>query len=118
MPVEWIWWVVVPGAIVAVCVIGQIAGFMDFSTKGKDWKRSSGNIMGPIDGLFAPNRQEALQEQERQTELPAPAPAPGDPLLDLDKGIAALQGDGRPAAVERAKVAPARQATVVERAGA
>jgi hypothetical protein len=88
--VEWIWWVIVPVAVVAVCVVGQFAGFMDFTMKGKDWKRSSGNIMGPIDGLFAPNRQEALQEQERQTELPAPAPAPGDPLLDLDKGIARI----------------------------
>jgi hypothetical protein len=90
VPVEWIWWVVVPAVIVVACVIGQATGLMDFSMKGKDWKRSSGNIMGPIDGLFAPNRQEALQEQERQTELPAPAPAPGDPLLDLDKGIARI----------------------------
>lgn len=88
--VDWIWWVIVPVAIVAVCVVGQIFGFMDFSMKGKDGMRSAGNIMGPIDGLFAPSRQEALQEQERQTELPAPAPAPGDPLLDLDKGIARI----------------------------
>jgi hypothetical protein len=86
----WVWWVAVPAAIVLVCVAGQVFGFMDFRGSGKDWKRSSGNIMGPIDGLFAPNRQEALQEQERQTELPAPAPAPGDPLLDLDKGIARI----------------------------
>ncbi|HWH98083.1 MAG TPA: hypothetical protein VNS80_06925 [Pseudolysinimonas sp.] len=87
---NWIWWVAVPMAVVVVCVIGQLTGFMDFSMKGKDWKRSSGNIMGPIDGLFAPNRQEALQEQERQTELPAPSPAAGDPLLDLEKGVARI----------------------------
>lgn len=88
--VEWIWWVAVPVAVVAVCVVGQLVGVMDFSMKGKDGMRSAGNILGPIDGLFAPSRQEALQEQERQTELPAPAPAPGDPLLDLDKGIARI----------------------------
>jgi len=63
---------------------------MDFRGSGKDWRRSAGNIMGPVDGLFAPNRQEALQEQERQTELPAPAPSPGDPLLDLENGIARI----------------------------
>ena len=84
------WWVAVPAAIVVVCVIGQLAGFMDFSGVGKDGRRSAGNILAPIDGLFAPNRQEALQEQERQTELPAPAPSPGDPLLDLDRGIARI----------------------------
>ena len=96
VPVEWIWWVAVPVVIVAVCVVGQIAGFMDFSMKGKDGIRSAGNIMGPIDGLFAPSRQEALQEQERQTELPAPAPAPGDPLLDLDEGVARIDVSSRP----------------------
>lgn len=96
---EWVWWIAVPVAIVAVCVVGQIAGFMDFSTKGKDGMRSAGNILGPIDGLFAPSRQEALQEQGRQTELPAPAPAPGDPLLDLDKGIAHIDVS-RPPRVE------------------
>lgn len=82
------WWVAVPAVIVVVCVVGQLAGFMDF--RGVDGTRSAGNIMGPIDGLFAPNRQEALQEQERQTELPAPAPTPGDPLLDLDNGVARI----------------------------
>lgn len=86
----WIWWVAIPAAIVVICVIGQLTGLMDFSMKGKDGMRSAGNIMGPIDGLFAPSRQEALQEQERQTELPAPAPTPGDPLLDLERGIATI----------------------------
>jgi len=90
VPVEWVVIVGVVVAIVVVCVLGQIFGFMDFSMKGKDGMRSAGNIMGPIDGLFAPNRQEALQEQERQTELPAPAPAPGDPLLDLENGVAKI----------------------------
>jgi hypothetical protein len=86
----WIWWVAVPAALLVACVIGQLTGVMDFSMKGKDGMRSAGNIMGPIDGLFAPNRQEAMQEQERQTEAAAPAPSPGDPLLDLDKGIAVI----------------------------
>lgn len=81
-------WVIVPVVIIGVCIVGQIVGFMNFRTE-KGW-RSAGNIMAPIDGLFAPNRQEALQEQERQTELPAPAPSPGDPLLDLEKGIARI----------------------------
>lgn len=90
----WIWWVAIPAAIIVICIIGQLTGLMDFSLKGKDGMRSAGNIMGPIDGLFAPNRQEALQEQERQTELPAPAPAPGDPLLDLEKGIAKIDLSG------------------------
>lgn len=88
MPVSWVVVLVVAVVIVGVCIAGQLFGFMDFTMRGRDWKRSSGNIMGPIDGLFAPNRQEALHEQERQAELPAPAPAPGDPLLDLDRGIA------------------------------
>ena len=100
MPVGWVIWVVVPVVIVAAGVIGQLTGVMDFSMKGKDGKRSAGNIMGPIDGLFAPNRQEALQEQERQTELPAPAPAPGDPLLDLENGIATIDLSKRPPRVE------------------
>lgn len=89
MDLGWVWWVAVPAAVVVACVIGQLTGVMDF-TSPKDGRRSIGNIMGPIDGLFAPNRQEALQEQERQTELPAPAPAPGDPLLDLDSGVARI----------------------------
>ena len=84
------WWVAVPAAIVVVCVIGQLAGFMDFRGVGEDGKRTAGNLLAPIDGLFAPSRQEAMQEQERQTELPAPAPTPGDPLLDLDRGIARI----------------------------
>lgn len=86
---EWLVWVIVPVVIIAVCIVGQIFGFMNFRT-GKDWRRSAGNIMGPIDGLFAPNRQEAMQEHERMTELPAPAPTPGDPLVDLEQGIARI----------------------------
>jgi hypothetical protein len=88
--VAWLPWVVIPGAIIVACIVGQRLGVMDFRGSGKDWRRSAGNIMGPVDGLFAPNRQEALQEQERQTELPAPAPAPGDPLVDLENGIAKI----------------------------
>lgn len=83
----WIWWVAVPAAVVVACVVGQFTGVMDFRMSGKDWRRTSGNIMGPVDGLFAPNRQEALIELERQTELPAPAPSPGDPLVDLENGV-------------------------------
>lgn len=86
---EWFYLALI-AAIIVICVAGQIFGFMNFRSGGKDWRRSAGNIMGPVDGLFAPNRQEALQEQERQTELPAPAPAPGDPLLDLENGIARI----------------------------
>ena len=59
------WWVAVPAVIVVVCVIGQLAGFMDFSGVGKDGKRTAGNLLAPIDGLFAPSRQEALQEQAK-----------------------------------------------------
>ncbi len=96
MPVElgWVWWVAVPAAIVVVCVIGQLVGVMDFRGTG-DGRRSAGNLLAPIDGLFAPTRQEALQEQERQTELPAPAPAPGDPLLDLESGVARIDLSAR-----------------------
>ena len=85
----WIWWVGVVVALVIIGFIGQRLGIMNFKTD-KDWRRTSGNLLGPIDGLFAPNRQEALQEQERQTELPAPAPAPGDPMLDLENGIVVI----------------------------
>lgn len=88
------WWVIGAAALVAVCVVGHVVGFMHFSMTGKDGRRSAGNILGPIDGLFAPTRQEALQELERQTELPAPAPTPGDPLLDLDTGIARIDISG------------------------
>lgn len=86
---EWLIPVVIVGVIVIACVVGQLTGVMDFRSK-KDWRRSSGNILGPIDGLFAPNRQEAMQELERQTELPAPAPSPGDPPIDLEKGVARI----------------------------
>lgn len=86
----WIWWVGVVVALVIIGFIGQRLGIMNFKAD-KDWRRTSGNLLGPIDGLFAPNRQEALQEQERQTELPAP----GDPLVDLDKGIAKIDLSGK-----------------------
>jgi hypothetical protein len=81
--------VVFVGVLVVACVIGQLTGVMDLRGN-KDWRRTSGNLLAPLDGLFAPSRQESLQEQERQTELPAPAPAPGDPLLDLENGIARI----------------------------
>lgn len=86
------WWIglVLLGALVVACVVGQLTGVMEFRTSGKNWRRSVGNIMGPVDGLFAPNRQEAMRELEEQAELPAPAPAPGDPLLDLDAGVARI----------------------------
>lgn len=85
---EMIWfYAILVGVIVAICVAGQIFGFINFR-QDKDWRRSAGNLLGPVDALFAPSRQEALQEQERQTELPAPAPTPGDPLIDLEKGVA------------------------------
>ena len=85
------WWIglVILGVVVVACVIGQLTGVMEFHT-GANWRRSAGNVMGPIDGLFAPNRQEAMRELQEQTELPAPAPSPGDPLLDLDAGIARI----------------------------
>lgn len=101
MPVDlgWLWWVAIPVGVVVIGVIGQLVGVMDFTSAGKDGRRTAGNILAPIDGLFAPTRQEALQEQERQTELPAPAPTPGDPLLDLDAGVARIHLDAgdRPA---------------------
>jgi hypothetical protein len=86
---EWLVWVIVPVVIIGVCIVGQVMGFMNFR-QGKDWRRSAGNIMGPVDAIFAPNRHEAMQEVERQSETPAPAPAPGDPLLDLENGIARI----------------------------
>jgi len=89
MAVEWIVWVIVPAVIIVVSIIGQLTGFMNFRSE-KGWRRSAGNLLAPIDGLFAPNRQEAMQEHERMTELPAPAPSPGDPLVDLEKGIARI----------------------------
>lgn|GEM_PF-2761097 len=85
----WIWWLIVPAAVAVVAVVGQKAGIMNFR-QSSDWRRTSGNIMGPLDDIFAPSRHEAMLEQERQTQLPAPAPAPGDPLLDLDQGVARL----------------------------
>jgi hypothetical protein len=87
---EMLWlYVILIGVMIAVCVAGHIFGFMNFRTD-KNWRRSAGNIMGPVDAIFAPNRQEAMQEMERQSEAPAPAPSPGDPLLDLEKGIARI----------------------------
>ena len=92
MPVDWGWlvWIAVPAVLVIAGIVGQATGIMNFRQGGTDWKRSAGNIMGPVDGLFAPNRQEAMQEQERQTELPAPAPSPGDPPIDLERGVARI----------------------------
>lgn len=101
----WIWWVVVPAVLVVVAVIGQRIGVMDFR-QSKDWRRTSGNILGPLDNIFAPSRHEAMQERERQTELPAPAPTPGDPLLDLENGVALIDVSDR--ARERADEAPER----------
>lgn len=85
------WWIglVLLGVLVVACVVGQLTGVMDFRSR-QDWRRTSGHLLAPIDGLFAPNRQEAMRELEEQTELPAPAPAPGDPLLDLDAGVARI----------------------------
>lgn len=91
---EWLVWVIVGAVVVAAAVVGQLTGVMDFR-QGKDWRRSAGNVLGPVDGIFAPNRQEALQEQERQAELPAPAPAPGEPPIDLDEGVARIDLSGR-----------------------
>jgi len=90
VPVDWWIGLVILGVVVAACVVGQLTGVMEFRTGGKDWRRSAGNVMGPIDGLFAPNRQEAMQELERQSGLPAPAPSPGDPPVDLDAGVARI----------------------------
>lgn len=85
------WWVglIILGVIVVACIVGQLTGVMDFRGN-KDWRRTSGHLLAPIDGLFAPNRQETLREMEEQAELPAPAPSPGDPLVDLDEGIARI----------------------------
>jgi hypothetical protein len=87
--VDWLFWVIFAVVLVGVGVVGQLLGIMNFKSE-KGWKRTAGNIMGPVDGLFAPSRQEAMQEQERQTEAPAPAPSPGDPLVDLENGIARI----------------------------
>ncbi len=95
MDMLWFYLILV-GVIIAICIAGQIFGFMNFR-QGKDWRRSAGNIMGPVDAIFAPNRQEAMQELERQTEAPAPAPSPGDPLLDLENGIAHIDVSRKPA---------------------
>lgn len=86
----WVVVVIVVAGVLVAAIIGQLTGVMDFRGSGRDWRRSSGNILGPVDAIFAPNRQEAMREQERQTELPAPAPAPGDPPIDLERGIARI----------------------------
>ncbi|MEO5534237.1 MAG: hypothetical protein ABIR17_03815 [Pseudolysinimonas sp.] len=80
----WIVWVIVGVLVVAAGVIGQLTGIMDF--RAKKGAATIGNVLAPIDGLFAPNRQEAMQELERQHEMPAPAPSPGDGDRDVYKG--------------------------------
>lgn len=82
---SWVPFVVVAGVVVLAGVVGQLTGVMDFRSK-KGARATSGNILAPIDGLFAPNRQEAMQELERQAELPAPAPTPGDGPSDVFSG--------------------------------
>lgn len=93
----WVVILIVVAVVLVAAVVGQVTGVMDFRGSGRDWRRTSGNILGPVDAIFAPNRQEAMREQERQAELPAPAPAPGDPPIDLERGIAritlAAEGD-------------------------
>lgn len=86
----WVVVVIVVAVVIVAAIVGQVTGVMDFRGSGRDWKRTSGNILGPVDAIFAPNRQEAMREQERQTELPAPAPSPGDPPIDLERGIARI----------------------------
>lgn len=84
----WLVVVIVVAVVIVAAIVGQLTGVMDFRGSGRDWRRTSGNILGPVDAIFAPNRQEAMREQERQTELPAPAPSPGAPPIDLERGIA------------------------------
>lgn len=74
---DWLPPVVFVVALVVVGVIGQRMGWMDFRGKGKG-RATAGNVLAPLDEVFAPTRHEARLELERQTELPAPAPAPGD----------------------------------------
>lgn len=81
----WIVWVIVGVVIVVAAVVGQRLGIMNFKTD-KNWRKTSGNVLGPLDSIFAPNRAEAMQEFERQTELPARAPSPGDGDRDVYKG--------------------------------
>jgi hypothetical protein len=82
----------VDGLIVLGVAVAAIVA-LSFAAGGaaKRAARGSGSVgagmMGAVDEVFAPNRHEAMLEQERQTSLPAPAPLAGDD----DKGIV----DGR-----------------------
>jgi hypothetical protein len=72
----------VGATLLVVFVVGQLLGFVDFSSK----RRSSGThggILGIGDEVFSPRRYEAQLELDRQTRMPAPAPVAGDD----DKGI-------------------------------
>lgn len=61
-------------ALIALGVVAQKRGWIDFSDK----RKTSGGAMGALDEVFYPTRHEAQVELDRQTILPAPAPLAGD----------------------------------------
>ncbi len=75
------------GVAVAAIVALSIAATGAAKRAGRGSGSVGAGMMGAVDEVFAPNRYEAMLEQERQTTLPAPAPLAGDD----DKGIV----DGR-----------------------
>ncbi len=67
------------GAIIAL----SIAASGSARRTGRGSGSAGAGMLGSVDEVFAPNRYEAMLEQERHTSLPAPAPLAGDD----DKGI-------------------------------
>ncbi|QOD93780.1 MULTISPECIES: hypothetical protein [Microcella] len=75
--IEWWGWVLIVIGVIAVGVLAQRRGWIDFRSNGRRGG-SGGGLVGIGDEVFNPTRHEAQIELDRQTMLPAPAPIPGD----------------------------------------
>lgn len=85
VPVEWLGFAIAGTGVVVFAVVAQLKGWIDLGSR-RGRTASGANLVGPIDEVFAPSRQEAQAAWEAQTELPAPAPLPGDGDKDVYKG--------------------------------
>jgi len=95
-------WLIFLGAVAALAVVVWIAdraGWIDLSNKSTR-SGGSGGIVGMLDDVFAPTRQETQAEYERQSRLPKEAPTPADDDHDLLSGsvlikVPAVRSAGR-----------------------
>src|SRR5690606_4219240 len=83
---EWVGFAVAGAAVIGFAIVAQSRGWIDLTSRRNGRTASGSVLVGPIDEVFAPSRQEAQAAWEAQQELPAPAPTPGDPDKDVYRG--------------------------------